>query len=197
MLILGITGGSGSGKSAVSKLLEELGAVSIDADEVYHELLKSSEAMLRSLKKRFPDCIRPNGNIDRKALAATVFSDKAALADLNEITHKFVIEKIEQMISEFYRRNMPCVCIDAISLFESGLNSLCEVTIGVIASRDKRISRIIERDGIDKMAACARINAQPEDNFYIENCDYTVKNNGNLEDITDEVTAIFEAAMKG
>ena len=58
MLILGITGGSGSGKSAVSKLFESLGAVSIDADEVYHELLKSSEAMLRSLKKRFPDCIR-------------------------------------------------------------------------------------------------------------------------------------------
>ena len=173
MLIIGITGGSGCGKSTVSKLYCDLyGAATIDADEVYHDLLNNSAPMMKELKRRFPEVVTDD-KLSRKTLAGIVFSDKAALSDLNGIAHKFVIKETERRMSEFYQSNFQYLCIDAIALFESGLDSICDATIGVTAPRSKRISRIIDRDGIDSMSASARINAQPDDDFYTERCDYT------------------------
>ncbi len=197
MLIIGVTGGSGCGKSTVSELFCELGAETIDADTVYHDLLNNSDALMRELKKRFPEAVTSTSRLDRRRLAEIVFSDSTALADLNTIAHKFVLEDIERRISEFYRRNAQYLCIDAIALFESGLSSMCDVTVGVLAPRDARISRIISRDGIDTMAAGARINAQPADDFYIDKCDYIIMNDGDIENVKTEVTNVFSLITKG
>lgn len=197
MLIIGITGGSGSGKSTVSELFCKLGAHTIDADVVYHKLLNESEQMMRELKKRFPKACGSDGRLIRKALAEIVFSDKAALADLNAIAHKFVIEETEREIARLYEQNVQYLCIDAIALFESKLCSICDITIGVIAPRSTRIARITARDGIDSMSACARINAQPEDSFYAENCDYIIVNDESLEATEKEVNNIFNLITKG
>ncbi len=197
MMILGITGGSGCGKSTVSQFFCKLGAETIDADNVYHDLLNNSKALMRELKKRFPEAVTQDSRINRRLLADIVFSDRAALADLNSIAHKFVLEDIEQKVSEFYRRNVQYLCIDAIALFESGLSSMCDVTIGVIAPREARISRITARDSIDAMSACARINAQPDDSFYIDKCDYVIKNDGVIENTEAEVNNIFSLITKG
>ncbi len=197
MIIIGITGGSGCGKSTVSELFCELGAETIDADIAYHDLLNNSEALMRELKKRFPEAVTSTSRLDRRRLADIVFSDSIALADLNAIAHKFVVEDIERRISEFYRRNTQYLCIDAIALFESGLSSMCDVTVGVLAPRDLRISRIMARDGINSMSAGARINAQPSDDFYIDKCDYTIMNDAELENAKAEVNNIFGMITKG
>lgn len=197
MLVIGITGGSGSGKSTVSKLFSNYGAESIDADVVYHDLLSDSDAMLRELRERFPETIKPDGRLSRKTLAGIVFSDKEALSDLNKIAHKFVIEDTERRMQELYCKNVQYICIDAIALFESGLDSICDVTIGVVAPRATRISRIIERDSLDPMSASARINAQQPDDFYTERCDYMIENNENLEDVEAKVSEIFDLITKG
>ena len=197
MLVIGITGGSGSGKSTVSKLFSKYGAESIDADVVYHDLLSDSDAMLRELRERFPEAIKPDGRLSRKTLAGIVFSDKEALSDLNKIAHKFVIEETERRMQELYCKNVQYICIDAIALFESGLNSICDVTIGVVAPRATRISRIIERDSLDPMSASARINAQQLDDFYEERCDYMIENNENLEATEAKVSEIFDLITKG
>ena len=186
MLIIGITGGSGCGKSTVSEILCGFGAQTIDADIVYHELLNNSAAMMKELKRRFPEAVNISGKISRRTLAGIVFSDKEALADLNAIAHKFVIEETEKRIAKMYEQNVPYLCIDAIALFESGLDSVCDVTIGVTAPRSLRVSRIMSRDGIDSMSASARINAQPSDNFYSEKCNYIVVNDGDMDAIREK-----------
>lgn len=197
MLIIGITGGSGCGKSTVSKLYCDIyGAATIDADEVYHDLLNNSAPMMKELKRRFPEAVTGD-KLNRKTLAGIVFSDKAALSDLNDIAHKFIIEETERRMSVFYQRNAEYLCIDAIALFESGLDSICDVTIGITAPRAQRIARIINRDSIDSMSASARINAQPDDNFYIERCDYMIANNGNMDEIRLEAERIFNIITKG
>lgn len=197
MLIIGITGGSGSGKSTVADILCSFGAETIDADVVYHDLLNNSEAMKRELKKRFPEAITDEGKLSRKALAKIVFSDKEALSDLNQIAHKFVIQETERKLEELYRKNVPYICIDAIALFESKLSDICDATIGVIAPRALRLSRITARDGIDNMAASARINAQEPDEFFRERCDYIIENAGDIAAVTENTKEIFDLITKG
>ncbi len=197
MLTIGITGGSGSGKSTVAEVFCSLGAETIDADVVYHDLLNNSDAMMRELRRRFPDAIGSDGRLSRKILANIVFSDKAALSDLNEIAHKFVIEETERLMSSLYQKNVQYICLDAIALFESGLSGICDVTIGVIAPRSLRLSRITSRDGINNMSASARINAQAPDEFYRERCDYVIVNDGDRDSVTEKAKEIFELITKG
>ncbi|MBQ8004251.1 MAG: dephospho-CoA kinase [Oscillospiraceae bacterium] len=196
MLTIGITGGSGCGKSTVSELFCKLGANAIDADTVYHKLLNESPTMMRELCNRFPEAVE-NGRLNRRALASIVFSDVEALADLNRIAHKFVIEETEREMARLYEQNAQYLCVDAIALFESGLSSICDVTIGVTAPRKVRRERIMARDGIDSMAASARINAQPEDSFYAGRCDYIIENSGDMEAVENEVNRIFNIITKG
>ena len=197
MLTIGITGGSGTGKSTVANLFCELGADTIDADVVYHDLLEGSETMMRELCRRFPEAVNSDKKINRRLLADIVFSNKEALSDLNSIAHKFVIEETEKRMARLYEKNAEYICIDAIALFESGLDSICDVTVGVIAPRSLRITRITERDGIDTMSASARINAQPENEFYEKNCDYIITNSGDMESLSKEAETIFNKITKG
>ncbi|MBQ7119258.1 MAG: dephospho-CoA kinase [Oscillospiraceae bacterium] len=196
MLIIGITGGSGSGKSTVANLFCEFGACTIDADAVYHKLLNESEHMLRELKSRFPDAVDNEGKLQRRLLAKIVFSDENALADLNAIAHKFVIEETEREIAQLYQRNEQCLCIDAIALFESKLSSICDVTIAVIAPRDVRAERIMARDNLDRDSALARIDAQQSDDFYKEKCDYVIINDGDSDAVRKEALNVFNHITK-
>lgn len=197
MIIIGITGGSGSGKSTVSSVFCNLGADAIDADDVYHKLLNSSAPLMREISKRFPEALGDNGKICRKKLAKMVFSDRALLDDLNTITHKYVVEEIEKRIADLYEKSAEYICIDAIALFETPIGGMCNVTVGVIAPRSARISRITERDGIDVMSASARINSQPSDDFYREKCDFIINNDGDMEAVKKAADEIFNQITKG
>lgn len=171
-----MTGGSGSGKSYIAARMVERGAKWVDADAVYHKLLAESRALRNAILAQFPAANDGSGHINRKKLAAIVFTNDKALMELNAITHPFVIRAIEEEIGEYYRCNQAFAVIDAVALFESGLNQMCDATIGVLADVPTRVRRIMARDGLDETRARARIAAQQKDEFYRKKCDYIIEN---------------------
>ena len=195
MLVIGITGGSGTGKTTVSRAFEKLGGKALDADAIYHEKLMSSAPMRREILGRFPEAEGPEGHINRSQLARIVFSNDAALYRLNELTHKYVIAEIERRMGDFYRCNIPVVLIDAVALFESGVSHMCDVTVGVLAPKEERVRRIMERDGMDRARALARINAQQDDEFYRSKCDYILEN-GPGASVEEEAETLYNHIME-
>ena len=174
MFTIGITGGSGAGKTSALRALNSLGALTLDCDAIYHELLESDADLISDLVERFGDVLS-NGAIDRKLLGNIVFNDSAALLDLNTITHRYIGKALAQRIEEWESQGGEIVAIDAIALIESGRAKTCDVVIGVTAPRETRISRIMARDSITREQAEMRINAQKPDSFFKENCDYLLE----------------------
>lgn len=176
MKIIGITGPTGAGKTTALGALTALGACIIDADAVYHRLLEESPPLREALVARFGDICDQAGRIDRKKLGEQVFTDPAALADLNGITHRFVGEAIDQLLAGAEASGCPAAAIDAIALIESGLGARCDAVVGVIAPAEVRVRRIMAREGIPEDYARKRVSAQKGENFFRENCDYVLEN---------------------
>ena len=177
MTILGITGGSGAGKTTALREIERQGGLVLDCDAVYHELLENDAALVDALAERFP-AAQKDGGIDRSALAAIVFSDPGALEDLNAISHRFVKEEVERRLRGWAMAGGTLAALDAIELISSGLGARCEKVVGVLADRERRIERIMRRDAIGAERARARIDAQRGDDYFLENCDDVLRNDG-------------------
>ena len=189
-MIIGITGGTGCGKTTALQVIESLGGVIIDCDKVYHQLLKTSKILLSAIESRFPGTVK--GDIlDRKALAAIVFSDKEALQDLNAITHGAVKAKVLEILDT----NPNLAAIDAIGLFESDLHTLCDATIAVTAPEEVRVARLMERDNITADQALLRIKAQQPQAYFAEKCDYSLENNGTQADFQEKCLAFFQGLL--
>ena len=127
MRVIGITGPTGAGKTTVLQALESLGGVLIDADAVYHDLTRSSQAMQAELIARFGP-VYDGSELDRKKLGAVVFQDEKALADLNRITHKYIARETQRRIEAAKAAGATAVGIDAIGLLESQLVDFCDCT---------------------------------------------------------------------
>lgn len=177
MLIIGLTGQTGAGKSTVSEILEKYGCYHIDADKVAHDILENNKEVQKKLKERFgEDITDKSGKIDRKILAARAFADKDSTLALNAITHPAVNNEIQNIILKQKEYGTKAVIIDAIALFESGEAKICDYTVAVIAPRDVRLERIIARDKISVSRANERINAQKDESFFTLNADYIINN---------------------
>ncbi len=198
MKVIGITGPTGAGKTTALHVLEEMGGRVVDCDAVYHDLLRHSQPMRQQLRKRYGDKVfLPDGNLDRKALGAIVFDDSHALADLNEITHKYVGQAVEQLLAQAKQEGVPAVAIDAIALFESGIADICHCTVAVTASDEVRVKRIMAREGISEEYARLRIKAQKKEDWFRANCDYVLSNNGShAEQFRETARALFEQIIK-
>ena len=175
MKIIGITGGTGAGKTTALTALEELGAAVIDCDSVYHKLLADSVELIAAIGRRFPGTVE-DGRLDRKKLGAIVFAYPDELLALNAITNPFVTSRVSEILDEQERGGKKVAAIDAIGLFESGINAICDLTIAVTAPEEKRLSRIVAREGISREYARQRIGAQRPDEYYNEKCDYVLVN---------------------
>ena len=176
-MIIGITGPTGSGKTTLLNAIRGFGGTVLDCDAIYHHLLATDPALLRAIENRFPGVVE-DGVLQRKKLGALVFSDPAALADLNAITHTAVKEAVCSELA----KDPPLAAIDAIGLFEGGLAELCDTTVAVIAPIDDRIRRIMARDGISEEYARSRIAAQRSSAWFAQKCDHVLENTGNLAD---------------
>ena len=187
MKIIGITGGSGGGKTTVTKILKKYGAEILDADITAREVVMPGKPALKEIKSQWESVVE-DGILNRKALAKIVFNDETELHKLNSITHKYIIDEINKKIKE---SSALIFVIDAIALFESGLSKLCDITICVIADKDTRIARIMERDNLNKQEAEERINAQKDDSFYIDSSDFTVYNNEDQSDLEEQIGRII------
>lgn len=176
MTIIGITGPTGAGKTTALNELEKLGGVIIDCDAVYHELLKSDLTLQGELQSRFGVLTDENGVFDRKKLGGVVFHDPAALADLNAIAHRHVVDAVKVILAQAEQEKIPAAAIDAIALFESGLADLCQATVAITAPADIRVERIMAREGISREYAQSRVNAQNPEEFYTSRCQHTLRN---------------------
>jgi len=175
MIIIGITGGTGAGKTSALELLGELGALTLDCDAIYHELLSDNQEMLSELGAGF-EGVLSEGKIDRKKLAEIVFADSSALEKLNIITHKYVSVEVEKRINQWESQGGEITAIDAIALIESGIFKKCDIVVGITAPKETRLNRIMVRDGISLKQAEFRAKAQKPDSFYEENCDHILHN---------------------
>ena len=176
-MILGITGGTGCGKTTLLRCIAEQGGLILDCDAIYHELLKTDKTLLNAIEARFPGCV-DNGVLQRKKLGNLVFSDEKALNDLNQITHRAVKAEVERRLEE----KPALAAIDAIGLFEGGLAALCDVTVAVTAPEEARLRRLMARDGIDRDYAKRRIDAQKSPDWFRKQCDYCLENAGTQAD---------------
>ncbi len=186
-MILGITGGTGCGKTTLLNLIREKDGLVLDCDAIYHELLKSDTAMLAAIDARFPGVIE-NGELNRKKLGSIVFSDKNALLDLNKITHAAVKQEVLRRLEA--APNL--AAIDAIGLFEGGLAQLCDVTVAVTAPVEDRVKRLMARDNISEEYARSRINAQHNADWFREKCSYILVNDGSLDAFATKCLAFLD-----
>ncbi len=185
-MIIGITGGTGCGKTTALNAIRQLGGLVIDCDELYHEMLDTDRQLLQSIARRFPGTV--TGHVlDRKKLGAIVFSDSTALLDLNRITHSAIKKRVLELLGE----NRTLAAIDAIELFDGGLAPLCDVTVAVTAPEQVRIPRLMARDGISEAYAQRRIRAQKPQSYFEERCDHVLCNDGTQMQFEEKCLAFF------
>ncbi len=144
MKVIGILGGIGSGKSTVAAMFGKLGCVVLDADAMVHELLNEPETVER-IRKTWGEGVIDRGAVDRKALAARVFSSRTELENLQRIVHPPVVERMRAEIEECRRRGVRCVVLDAPLLLEAGLEGWCDVLVFVDVPEEERRRRLSER----------------------------------------------------
>lgn len=177
MMIIGLTGQTGAGKSTVSEILKKYGCYHIDADKIAREVIDGDETVKTRLAEKFgKDVINEDGTVNRPLLAKRAFKNAESTLALNSITHPAVNEKILSIISEQREYGAKAVIIDAIALFESGEDKLCDRTVAVTAPKEIRLERIISRDGITVSRANERINAQKDEKFFSMNADFIINN---------------------
>lgn len=185
-MILGITGGSGCGKTTLLEIIAEEGGLILDCDAIYHDLLKTDKQLLSAIESRFPGTVE-NGELQRKKLGAIVFSDENALLDLNKITHSAVKAEVQRRLSS----GPKLAAIDAIALFEGGLAELCDTTVAVTAPIEIRIQRLMQRDTIPEAYARSRIAAQHEEGWFRQHCDHVLENKDTKEQFREKCLAFL------
>lgn len=191
-VVIGLTGNIGVGKSTVMALLAELGAAGIDADKVAHEVMAPGQPAYDQIVARFGPQIAPDGGpIDRLRLGQIVFSDPAALADLEAIVHPAVFQVIQRRVAE---AAAPVVVIEAIKLLEAGLSrQLCQQVWVVTAPRAQQIQRLMRTRGLSEADAALRINAQPPQSAKVAQADVVIENDGSLDEVRAQVEQAWQA----
>ena len=196
MKILGLTGGSGTGKSDACTAFARLGCGVIDADATYRTLCDTCEPMLKEIQNVFGDVFSTDGKLDRKKLGAIVFADAQKLQQLNAITHPYIRQAARDAFAAYSKRGCLLCIYDAPVLFEGQMETLCDKTCAVLAARNTRIARIVARDAITEEYAALRIDAQKDDAFYRERCDYVVQNDADLDTLYTQVRKIYEDMVR-
>ncbi|MCI8552970.1 MAG: dephospho-CoA kinase [Lawsonibacter sp.] len=176
MTVLGITGPTGAGKTTLLKAVGNLAGGVIDCDEVYHEMLEYDSLLPEQLERTFGPLRDSSGKIDRKKLGRIVFGHPDKLEQLNAIAQQSVVSCACELIEEYRKQGKVITAVDAISLLESPLREMCDITVAVLAPPETRLKRIMGREGISEEYAWARVRAQKPDEYFSQNCDYTLIN---------------------
>ncbi len=195
MKVVGLCGGSGSGKGTVSEILIKLGIPVIDTDAIYHELTSSDTPCLRALEAEFGEVIIKDGALYRPALAKIVFTSENAKekrAKLNDISHIYVLDEVRKKINKYRAEGQDICVVDIPLLFESGFDRECDITVAVIAESELRIDRIISRDNIDRTAAEARLNSQISNTELTLRTDMQIQNSSDMDSLELSVSEVLK-----
>ncbi len=194
MKILGITGGIGAGKSRVSQCFQSLGATLIDADKIARQVLEKDGRAYHDVVKAFgEDIVSADQTIDRKRLANVVFQNPKHLALLNSLTHPHVFAEMREQIQ---RADTDLVCLDVPLLFTCDFPIFCDKTLAVLAPRELRILRVMERDGATRKEILKRMENQLSDEEFRQKADYVIVNDGDEESLFQKVKEIYCSMME-
>lgn len=191
--LVGLTGGMGSGKSTVSRMLAQRGAVVVDADALAREVVEPGTDGYGAVVARFGDrVVRDDGSLDREALARTVFEDEAARADLNAIVHPRVAQRIVERVAEVSERDPDAlVVLDVPLLVEAGQERAYAAVVVVVAPEDTRVERVVRERAMDPGAVRARIAAQASDEERRAVATHVIDNSGDLAELARQVDEVW------
>ena len=195
MILVGLTGGIGAGKSTVSAMLADRGAVIVDADQIARDLQSPGSPVLDSMAERFGrDIIREDGSLDRAAVAAIVFNDEAALKDLNGIVHPAMQSEIQRQIDE-HRSSDRVVVLDFPLLGENPRKGLA-ATIVVDIPVEVAVRRLVDQRGMDEDDARARINSQISRDERLATATHVIDNGGDRDSLTAQVDELWQQLLE-
>lgn len=193
LLTIGITGGIGSGKSTVARILKRYGADVIFADDLAKEITEPDMPAYRKIIEHFGiEIIGEDNRINRKKLAEIVFSNSEELKRLNEITHSIVADMIEKLIKEYKSSGKKLVVVEAIVPVEHGFLDLVDTVWVVLADQSTRIDRVMERSGLTYEEARQRIQSQLSDEMYKSIADKVIYNDGTLKELEEKVWGLLK-----
>lgn len=195
MTLVGITGGTGCGKTTALGVLRGMGALIIDCDEVYHELCRDSAGMKDEICAQFGDVWDEDG-LDRKKLGAVVFRNPDALKKLNAITHRYVDARIEELLRSHAMSGGTLAAIDAIALIEGSFAKRTAFNVAVTAPEEARVRRLVAREGISEQYAKMRIAAQHGSEYFAENCEYVLENNADISAFKNKCEKFFTEVLR-
>lgn len=195
MKVIGLTGNIASGKSSVAAMFEELGARTIDADEIARLVVEPGKPAWREIIEKFgKDILEHDDTINRKKLGEIIFNDEDKRKTLNEITHPRIIGKIRELVHEYAKKKVPVVIIEAALIVEKGgLRDLIEGLIVVTSDEESQIKRLMERNGYSREEAVSRLGSQMPALEKLKYADYVIDNSGSLENTRIEVKGVWEA----
>jgi len=192
MVVIGVTGNIGSGKSTVCRFLAELGAAVIDADEVAQETYKPhSQAWQEIINTLGTEMLQPNGEINRVRLAQLVFSSREALAQLNEIVHPKAYQLVKEKIENYRRLGTRVVALEATLLIEATWTTLVDEVWLVIASPDTVLQRLTRHPETDRDQIVARLKSQTPAEDKAKHADEIIRNEGNLPRLREKITELW------
>ena len=189
MRVLGVTGGTGCGKTVVCRILKEQGGKIIDADKITRKLQEPGEVVYEEIRSHFgEEILLPDGNIDRKKLGSIVFNDKKERNVLNNIVHSRVSREIKKRIAKYEEAgDVPFTVLDVPLPIEEGFFDTVNCIWAVVANDDLRVSRLVKRMGITEADAEARIAAQMSNREYEDIADVTILNEGDVFELKNLV----------
>lgn len=187
VLLIGLTGFSGAGKSTVAAVFKEQGFEVLDCDRLVHQEVYRDPVVLQALSRAFGAEVLENGLLNRAALRACTFGDAAATVRLNETVLPFIIAHIRKKIAAAKQH----ILLDAPLLFESGLDRDCDRVVSVITDRASALQRIIQRDNITLQEAENRLSRQHPASFYIDRSDYVLYNNNDISDLREQTLKLI------
>ena len=194
MKVIGLTGGIGSGKSVVSQLLAEMGAVIIDADKVGHEAFKPGTGLWQEVVDAFgQQIVAPGGDIDRQKLGEIVFNDAESMTRLNQIMHPRIYDMVNAQIEDYRRQGTDVVVVEVILLIETGWTSLVDEVWVTVASEDNVVKRLKQQRGLSREQVLARIHSQMPSAERVKHADVVINNDGTPA----ELKAMVEELWRG
>ncbi|HEX2028891.1 MAG TPA: dephospho-CoA kinase [Nitriliruptorales bacterium] len=191
MYLVGLTGGTGSGKTTVGRMLSQRGAVLIDADEIAREVVEPGTPGFQAVVERFgSEVVAADGSLDRERLAAIVFDDERARSDLNAIVHPRVRARIAGRVAELHDTD-GIVVVDVPLLVETGQADAYRAVIVVTAPEETRVARLVRERGMEADQVRARIAAQANDEERLEVATHVIRNDGDLGELEQQVDEVF------
>ena len=197
MIVIGLTGGIGTGKSEVARIFQELGAVLINADQIGHQAYNPHSEIWQEVVKAFgEEILQPSGEIDRKKLGSIVFADPDQLTRLNQIMHPRMARMVARQVQELGEQGADVVVVEAALLFEAGWDSLVGEVWSTESPEDLVIKRLQSRSGLSQEEAKKRIDSQMSAEERKSCSQVVVDNSGDLVDLERVVRSMWDQRVK-